>query len=80
MKNKYPQTVCLDCLKHARKDTIDNVPMGPISECYSVYVEKCDICGVIKECTEPSDFGYPNFNKQLQRLRLQKIKKILTNI
>jgi hypothetical protein len=83
--NKYPQTVCLDCLIRSRKDTIDDFDktgriMGPVSEYYSTYTFKCEVCGVVKECTESMDFGNPNFNKQLQRLRLKKINKILNKV
>ena len=81
MKKKYPQTVCLDCLIQSRKDTISDFDktgriIGNVSEYYSTYTFKCEVCGVTKECTESMDFGNPNFSKQLQRLRLQKIKRI----
>lgn len=81
MKKKYPQTVCLDCLIQSRKDTVKLAKkkgeyVWEVSNYYSTYIFKCEVCGVTKECTEPVDFGNPNFNKQLQRLRLQKIKRI----
>jgi hypothetical protein len=45
----YPQWICMDCgLKHGKRE--------PGLACWNV--DKCDVCGEIKPCTEPRDFGH----------------------
>ena len=77
MEKDYPGTVCLECLQEAWEDTKKfEGRTGEWSGAYSVYVVECDVCGDIKECTEPRDAGYPTFKYVNQRLRAKKIKKI----
>jgi len=45
----YPQWICADCgLKHGK------TPPGVA--CW--HEDKCDVCGEVKPCTEPRDFGH----------------------
>jgi len=78
MKDDYPKIACLECLNEAWEDTknIDGIT-NQWSGAYSVYNDFCDVCKCDKkECTEPRDAGYPNFEYVKQRLRAKKIKKI----
>jgi len=78
MKDNYPETVCLDCLREAWKDTKEyEGRIGEWSGAYSVYTVECDVCGDMKECTEPRDAGYPTFKYVYLRLRAKKINKII---
>jgi len=80
MKKKYPRTVCLDCLEEAQLDSkkYHNKDLE-WSEFFASYTHTCEVCGLTKECTEPSDAGYPTFDYVYLRLRTKKIKKILGN-
>jgi hypothetical protein len=54
----YPSWVCNSCGMHARK------MMGwtkPISKATTYHMDTCDVCDVYRECTEPRDFNYPEF-------------------
>jgi len=77
MGEKYPNTVCLDCLNDAIKDTLthDN-RVCKWGDYYSCYTDTCEVCGEEKECTESRDAGYPSFDYALARIRAKKIKKI----
>jgi len=78
MEENYPKTVCLECLQEAWEDTKKyQGRVGQWSGAYSVYVVECDVCGDVKECTEPRDAGYPTFKYVKQRLRSKKINKII---
>lgn len=80
MGEDYPNITCLDCLQEAWEDTKKyDGRVGKWSGAYSVYTDTCDVCGEFKECTEPRDAGYPNFDYVNQRLRAKKIKKIIDN-
>jgi hypothetical protein len=77
-ENKYPNVVCIDCLTEAHNDT--NHGNSKINQYYTCYVVKCQVCGCVKECTEPRDFGFPDFEKQYLRIRSRKIQDILDKI
>jgi hypothetical protein len=77
MKDNYPQQVCFDCLYEAVSDTLKYDDRKCfLNEYYTSYVVVCDVCGELKECTEPRDAGYPVFKYVLTRIRSKKIKKI----
>lgn len=77
-EKKYPVTVCLECLEEARKDTEKRTGRTlNWNGAYSTYVMECDVCGDIKECTEPRDVDFPDFECVYQRLRAKKIDKII---
>ena len=54
---KYPDWVCHDCGIKARG--------RPLAEwaCPTWHMGRCDVCGEIKEVTEPRDFNFPEFKK-----------------
>ena len=77
MGEKYPETVCFDCLKEACEDTETHEGRIPKwSSLYTSYTMNCDVCGEFKECTEPRDAGYPTFDYAIARIRAKKINKI----
>ena len=77
----YPNTVCIECLQEACDDTkIHRGSYPKWSYVFSTYVDKCQICGEITECTEPSDAGYPTFEYLIQRIRTRKINKLKSKI
>jgi hypothetical protein len=81
MSKDYPDIVCLDCLNEAWEDTKNfDGRTGQWSGAYSVYTHLCGVCGQTKECTEPRDAGYPNFEYVIQRIRTKKLNKIKNNI
>ena len=57
---KYPDWVCHDC----------GIKAGgrPLAEwaCPTWHMGRCDVCGGIKEVTEPRDYGYPEFYKNVR--------------
>jgi hypothetical protein len=55
MKKSYPNWVCQDCGRKASKGKQFKVSTWSKS--------KCDVCGQIKDVTEPRDFYYPDFDK-----------------
>lgn len=57
-KSDYPMWVCLECGEKARKKS-----KTKRLECSSIHPDICDVCGKMKWCTEPRDFGYPNFDR-----------------
>ena len=79
MNEDYPNIVCLECLNEAWEDTKKfDRKIGQWSGAYSVYNGYCEVCEQKKkECTEPRDAGYPNFDYVKQRIRSKKIKKII---
>lgn len=50
-KNKeYPQWICMECgLKYGRKGVVGLATW---------HNDKCDICGEMRDCTEPRDFSH----------------------
>jgi hypothetical protein len=71
MKKKYPDWVCVDCAKKARKTKGEEFKQFEVS---TIHYEKCDVCKKIKAVTEPRDFYYPDFN-YIPKLKV--IKKIV---
>ena len=71
---KYPEVVCLDCLSFVEEDTLKEKGKlyGKKSTIFSVYDYKCEICGEVKQCTDPRDFGYPDFDIQIIRIKKKK--------
>ena len=81
MNEKYPTTVCVECLQEAHDDTITHKGYTPKwSSFYSCYIDTCQICGEEAECTEPRDAGYPIFDYVIQRIRAKKVKKLINKI
>lgn len=50
---KYPVWVCCECGLKASG--------GRCFEVSTYHMDKCDVCGEEKMCTEPRDFYYPDF-------------------
>lgn len=53
----YPARVCADCGKAAAER--GRRGQGTLVSSYNM--QACDVCGEMKACTEPRDFGYPVF-------------------
>lgn len=81
MDKKYPNTVCINCLKEAVDDTFNyENRICNWGNIYSCYDHTCEVCGVYAECTETSDAGYPTFKYLIPRIRAKKIKKIIEKL
>lgn len=57
----YPTWCCYDCGWEARKATLNEYPLKPMTGVSTYHVETCQVCGSEVSVTQPRDFGYPNF-------------------
>ena len=59
-KNKlkpYPTWICDKCGRKAMKE--QGIRRDNIVATY--HIDTCEVCGSERECTDPRDYGYPEF-------------------
>jgi len=57
----YPEVICDDCAKSTGR----TMPQG---HCATFYDAECSVCGKLKQCTEPRDYGHFSIGQELKSL------------